>query len=119
MLQVHLRRHESRTLDNAEPQREPTPPHQGHRDALLRKTNPLWNEGLSPPTFHGRPIFAASSVTEPLDPVSLEEESLFENADLPRQEFIATLENAYLEAYEAPQISDQSHRSLMEEFPVS
>ncbi|KFZ11204.1 hypothetical protein V502_07678 [Pseudogymnoascus sp. VKM F-4520 (FW-2644)] len=117
LLQVHLRRHESRTLDNAEPQRDPTPPHQGHRDALLRKTNPLWNEGLSPPTFHGRPIFAASSVTEALDPISLEEESLFENADLPRQEFIATLENAYLEAYEAPQISDQSHRSLMEEFP--
>ncbi|KFY01612.1 hypothetical protein O988_02645 [Pseudogymnoascus sp. VKM F-3808] len=117
LLQVHLRRHESRTLDNTEPQRDPTPPHQGHRDALLRKTNPLWNGGLSPTTFHGRPTFAASNVTEQLDPISFEEESSFRNAKLPRQESITTLENAYVEAYEAPQIPNQSHRSLMEEFP--
>jgi hypothetical protein len=40
LLQVHLRRHETRIFENAERQREPTPPHQGHRDELLRKTNP-------------------------------------------------------------------------------
>ncbi|KAE9374998.1 hypothetical protein N431DRAFT_438346 [Stipitochalara longipes BDJ] len=40
LLQVHLRRHEIRSFENTEGQREPTPPHQGHRDDLLRKTNP-------------------------------------------------------------------------------
>ncbi|OBT95257.1 hypothetical protein VE01_07622 [Pseudogymnoascus verrucosus] len=117
LLQVHLRRHESRTLENTETQRDPTPPHQGHRDALLRRTNPLWNEGLSIPTFHGRPIFATSNVTEPLDSISLEEESAFENSNLLHHGFTTTSEDAYLEEYEGLQISDESHRSLMEEFP--
>jgi hypothetical protein len=119
LLQVHLRRHESRTLENAETQRDPTPPHQGHRDALLRRTNPLWNEGLSIPTFHGRSIFATSNITEPLDSISLEEESAFENSNLLHQGFTTTSEDAYLEEYEGLQISDESHRSLIEEFPVS
>lgn len=46
LLQVHLRRHESRSFENIERVREKTPSHQGHRDALLRKTNPLWDDAL-------------------------------------------------------------------------
>ena len=47
LLQVHLRRHEDKSLESHERSRDASPPHQGHRDALLRKTNPLWDEHTS------------------------------------------------------------------------
>lgn len=49
-------------MERVEEQRSQSPPHQGYRDALLRKSNPLWEENLLPLDLAGgRPIFDPST----------------------------------------------------------
>jgi hypothetical protein len=47
-------------MEVAERQNSATPPHQGHRDELLRKSNPLWEGNLPQVDLVGRQSFDPS-----------------------------------------------------------
>ena len=50
-------------MEVVERQKSQSPPHKGHRDELLRKSNPLWEENLLPLDLAGgRPIFEPSTI---------------------------------------------------------
>lgn len=96
-----------------------SPPHQGHRNVLLRRTNPHWNEEISSQPLPSRPVLTSSLNTlyvpnqiAPDDGSHLEDE--------PHQlseESIAVPSG--VEARYVPQISHQDYNFLILEFPVS
>jgi hypothetical protein len=122
LLQVHLRRHESRSFEKSEGRREITPPHTGHRNALLGRTNSLWNDDLPTLVTLRMPISTLSNALEPLDHVDTTDIPLVgarhHESQSVRHISGTAPNNCDTEFHGVRHISNHDYNSLIFEFPV-
>lgn len=123
LLQVHLRRHENRSFEKSEENREITPPHTGHRNTLLRRTNLLWNDDVPTLVTGERSILTLSGDFESLRHVNTNFIPLIGAHSLePQSEryiSVTTPSSCDTELHCARHMSNQDYNSLIFEFPVS